>query len=279
MMKLVVQEFVTLDGVSQGPGSPDEDTSDGFARGGWFVPHLDEEFDRLVGTWLGEADAFLFGRRTYENFARDWPKMTDHPFAGILNGLPKYVASHSLTRADWNPTTILSGDVPAQVAELKRQPGRELQIHGSARLAQSLLQPGDLAYWGVNLKGVTAGERSSVDRLGLRVVDTADAIADPAGSMSSLLHGWAEDYDAVLVHLDIDLINFLELPLSEEITRVGGMPPAAAAEGVRTALRIGTAAGLTVTEANPDHDPDGTAIRDLVSTITTVLAPPTMHQV
>ena len=112
-MKRVVQEFLTLDGVSQGPGSPDEDTSDGFERGGWFVPHLDEEFDRLVGTWLGEADAFLFGRRTYQNFARDWPKMTDHPFAGILNGLPKYVASHSLTKAEWNPTTILSGDIGA----------------------------------------------------------------------------------------------------------------------------------------------------------------------
>ncbi len=142
VMKLVVQEFLTLDGVSQGPGSPDEDTSDGFTRGGWFVPYLDEEFDRLVGTWLGGADAFLFGRRTYLNFARNWPKMTDHPFAGIMNGLPKYVASHSLTKAGWNPTTILSGDVPAQVAELKRQPGRELQIHGSAQLAQSLLAAG-----------------------------------------------------------------------------------------------------------------------------------------
>ncbi|MFD7117284.1 dihydrofolate reductase family protein [Streptomyces sp. NPDC059883] len=141
-MKLVVQEFLTLDGVSQGPGSPDEDTSDGFTRGGWFVPHLDEEFERLAGSWLGEADAFLFGRRTYQNFARDWPKMTDHPSAAILNGLPKYVASHSLTRAEWNPTTILSGDVPAQVAEVKRRPGRELQIHGSARLAQSLLAAG-----------------------------------------------------------------------------------------------------------------------------------------
>ncbi|WP_328439422.1 dihydrofolate reductase family protein [Streptomyces sp. NBC_00444] len=141
-MKLVVQEFLTLDGVSQGPGSPDEDPSDGFTRGGWFVPHLDEEFERLATAWLGEADAFLFGRRTYENFARDWPKMTDHPGAATLNGLPKYVASHSLTRADWNPTTILSGDIPAEVAELKRQPGRELQIHGSARLAQSLLAAG-----------------------------------------------------------------------------------------------------------------------------------------
>ncbi|MEV0321629.1 dihydrofolate reductase family protein [Streptomyces sp. NPDC050658] len=141
-MKLVVQEFLTLDGVSQGPGAPDEDTSDGFTRGGWFVPYLDEEFERLAGGWLGEADAFLFGRRTYQNFARDWPEMTGHPFARILNGLPKYVASHGLTQADWNPTTILSGDVPAQVADLKRQPGRELQIHGSARLAQSLLAAG-----------------------------------------------------------------------------------------------------------------------------------------
>ncbi|MFH8756593.1 dihydrofolate reductase family protein [Streptomyces atroolivaceus] len=141
-MKLVVQEFLTLDGVSQGPGSADEDTSGGFERGGWFVPFLDEEFDRLAGTWLGEADAFLFGRRTYQNFARDWPKMTGHPLAGILNGLPKYVASHSLTEAGWSPTTILSGDVPAQVAEVKRRPGRELQIHGSARLAQSLLAAG-----------------------------------------------------------------------------------------------------------------------------------------
>lgn len=141
-MRLILQEFLSLDGVSQGPGAPDEDTSDGFTRGGWFVPHLDEAFERLAGTWLEQADAFLFGRRTYLNFARDWPKMTEHPSAAILNGLPKYVASRSLTKADWNPTTILSGDIPAQVAELKQQPGRELQIHGSARLGQSLLAAG-----------------------------------------------------------------------------------------------------------------------------------------
>ncbi|MFD3937379.1 dihydrofolate reductase family protein [Streptomyces sp. NPDC058611] len=141
-MRLVLQEFLSLDGVYQGPGSPDEDTSDGFTRGGWFVPHLDEEFERQAGVWLAGADAFLFGRRTYANFARDWPKMTEHPFAGTLNGLPKYVASRSLTEAAWDPTTILSGDVPAQVAELKRQPGRELQIHGSGRLARSLLAAG-----------------------------------------------------------------------------------------------------------------------------------------
>ncbi|MFD3325432.1 dihydrofolate reductase family protein [Streptomyces sp. NPDC058701] len=141
-MRLVLQEFLSLDGVYQGPGSPEEDTSDGFTRGGWFVPHLDEEFERQAGVWLGRADAFLFGRRTYANFARDWPKMTEHPFAGILNGLPKYVASRTLTEAAWDPTTILSGEVPAQVAELKQQPGRELQIHGSGQLARSLLAAG-----------------------------------------------------------------------------------------------------------------------------------------
>ena len=143
-MRLTLMEFLTLDGVSQGPGSPDEDTSDGFTQGGWFVPHLDEEFVQQAVDWLGRADALLFGRRTYDNFSRDWPQMTDpdDPFSEKMNGLPKYVASHSLKQASWAPTTILSGDVAAQVAELKRQPGRELQIHGSARLAQSLLAAG-----------------------------------------------------------------------------------------------------------------------------------------
>ncbi|MEU4919877.1 dihydrofolate reductase family protein [Streptomyces parvus] len=157
-MKLVVQQFLTLDGVSQSPGAPDEDTSDGFTRGGWFVPHLDETFERQAGEWLAEADAFLFGRRTYEHFARDWPRMTDHPFAGILNGLPKYVASDTLTEATWNPTTILSGDVAAQVADLKRRPGRDLQIHGSARLAQSLLAAGLVDELRLAIAPVVVGE-------------------------------------------------------------------------------------------------------------------------
>lgn len=143
-VKLILQEFLSLDGVAQGPGSPEEDTSDGFTRGGWLVPHLDDAFMRIVIRWIGDADAFLFGRRTYQNFARDWPQMNDpdDPVASRLNGLPKYVASHSLAEAGWEPTTILSGDVPAQVAQVKQQPGRELQIHGSARLGASLLAAG-----------------------------------------------------------------------------------------------------------------------------------------
>lgn len=143
-MKLILTEFVSLDGVSQGPGSPDEDTSDGFTQGGWLVPHMDDAFIRRAAAWLGEAGGLLLGRRTYDAYARDWPQITDpdDPFTALMNSLPKYVASDSLKEATWNPTTILSGDVAGQVAELKRQPGRELQIHGSARLAQSLLAAG-----------------------------------------------------------------------------------------------------------------------------------------
>jgi dihydrofolate reductase len=143
-MRLILMQFLSLDGVTQGPGAPDEDTTDGFTAGGWFVPHLDDAFLRIVTGWTREADGFLLGRRTYEAFARDWPKATDpdDEVARQLNGRPKYVASRTLRTGDWAPTTVLSGDVPARVAELKQQPGRELQIHGSARLAQSLLAAG-----------------------------------------------------------------------------------------------------------------------------------------
>jgi dihydrofolate reductase len=143
-MKLTLTEFVSLDGVCQGPGSPDEDTSGGFTRGGWFVPHMDAAFMRQAADWLAEADGLLLGRRTYEEFAEAWPNMPDpdEPFARKMNAVPKYVASNSLAEATWAPVTILSGDVEAKVAELKQQPGRDLQIHGSARLGHSLLAAG-----------------------------------------------------------------------------------------------------------------------------------------
>ncbi|MDQ0772096.1 dihydrofolate reductase [Streptomyces aurantiacus] len=143
-MKISLTEFMTLDGVSQGPGSPDEDTSDGFGRGGWLVPHIDEVFVRRASDWLDLADGLLLGRRTYEAFARDWPKITDpaDPFTGRMNALPKYVVSNTLTEGTWHPTTVLNGDPVRTVAELKARPGRELQIHGSARLGEALLLAG-----------------------------------------------------------------------------------------------------------------------------------------
>lgn len=143
-MKLTLTEFVSLDGVCQGPGSPDEDTTGGFTRGGWFVPHMDEVFMQQAADWLAQADGLLLGRRTYEEFAASWPNMPDpdEPFARTMNGLPKYIASNSLADPTWHPATVLSGDVPAKVAELKARTGRELQIHGSARLGQSMLAAG-----------------------------------------------------------------------------------------------------------------------------------------
>lgn len=143
-MRIVLMEFLSLDGVTQGPGAPDEDTRDGFTRGGWFVPHLDQTFVETIRGWVDLADAFLFGRHTYVNFARDWPNMPDpdDPVARRLNGQQKYVASNTLTEAPWGPATILSGDIHGAVAELRSAPGRELQIHGSTTLAQSLLHAG-----------------------------------------------------------------------------------------------------------------------------------------
>ncbi|MGF1622227.1 MAG: dihydrofolate reductase family protein [Rhodomicrobiaceae bacterium] len=143
-MKLVLQEFISLDGVSHGPGAPDEDTSGGFTRGGWFGPFIDERFIEIVRDWVGQADAFLFGRRTYQNFARDWPKMDnpEDPVATALNHLPKYVATRNSVDASWNPTRVLSQQVEEKVAELKRQAGREVQVHGSAELGYALLSAG-----------------------------------------------------------------------------------------------------------------------------------------
>ncbi|MEU4538199.1 dihydrofolate reductase family protein [Streptosporangium sp. NPDC023825] len=143
-MKITLTEFVTLDGVSQGPGSPSEDTSDGFTRGGWLVPHLDDLFVRRTSGWLDLADGLLLGRRTYEAFARDWPRITDpdDPYTARMNSLPKYVVTSTLTEGSWHPTTVLRGDPIQTVGELKARPGRELQIHGSARLGNTLLAAG-----------------------------------------------------------------------------------------------------------------------------------------
>jgi dihydrofolate reductase len=140
-MRLTLTEFVSLDGVSQGPGSPDEDTTGGFTRGGWLTPHLDARFVEAAAHWLTLADGLLLGRRTYEEFAAAWPHITDpdDPFTERMNALPKYVVTGTLTEATWQPVTLLGF---ADVAELKARPGRELQVHGSARLGNALLAAG-----------------------------------------------------------------------------------------------------------------------------------------
>ena len=141
-MKLTVNMNVSVDGVMQGLGGPEEDRSGGFERGGWAMPHFDSETAALTGQVYQRADAFLFGRWTYEIFAGSWGAMadSDDPIAVALNTRPKYVASTTLTDPQWADTTVLSGDVAAAVGELKAKPGGELQVHGSGNLVRWLLE-------------------------------------------------------------------------------------------------------------------------------------------
>ena len=178
-MKLTITTFLSVDGVMQGPGGPDEDRSDGFDRGGWLVPHFDEATGQFMTEVFEKADAFLLGRRTYEIFAAYWPKVTDadDPVANPLNALPKFVVSTRLRSADWHNSTIVKGDIPAEVGKLKAMPGRELQVHGSGILARTLLENDLVDEWRLLVFPVIvgAGRRLFPDlgvATGLRLVDS-----------------------------------------------------------------------------------------------------------
>ncbi|MGH3100136.1 MAG: dihydrofolate reductase family protein [Thermoleophilia bacterium] len=139
MRNLVVGTFVTLDGVMQAPGGPEEDPSGGFEQGGWVFPLADADMGAFVDGVFARADAFLLGRRTYEIFAAHWP-YDEGPIADHLNSTRKHVASTTLERLEWSNSTLIEGDVAAYVADLKRQDGPEIQVHGSPGLIQTLLR-------------------------------------------------------------------------------------------------------------------------------------------
>jgi len=146
MRKLIVLEHITLDGVIQAPGGPDEDTSSGFPYGGWISPYSDEILGTLIRRQMSLPFDLLLGRKTYDIWAPYWPHHGDI-WPGV-NTATKYVASNTITSGDWQPAIILRGDVASQVAEIKQQPGPDLHVWGSGHLLQTLISH-DLvdAFW------------------------------------------------------------------------------------------------------------------------------------
>jgi dihydrofolate reductase len=139
MSKVVVLENVTLDGVMQAPGRPDEDTRDGFEHGGWAAPY--QAMGSLMAEGAPQTEALLFGRRTYEDFASFWPTQGDNPYNEVLTGTPKYVASTTMREPlPWENSTLLKGDAGDEVARLKEGTGGDLLIMGSGQLVQSLMR-------------------------------------------------------------------------------------------------------------------------------------------
>jgi dihydrofolate reductase len=139
-MRLTLHTFLTIDGVMQGPGGVEEDSADGFERGGWLVPYADQDMGEIVNSWFEKTEAILLGRTTYAVMFPYWSQVSDPKdlVAAKLNGLPKYVASSTLRDPEWQHTTVLNGELLDQVRELKQRPGGELQVHGSCVLARAL---------------------------------------------------------------------------------------------------------------------------------------------
>jgi len=139
MGKVVVTNNVTLDGVMQAPGRPDEDIRGGFGRGGWALPYNDPVLGRVMGEGMANTGALLLGRRTYEDFASFWPHQQDNPFTEVLDNVQKYVASTTLSEPlPWKNSTLLEGDATDAVADLKRHLSTDLAVLGSGDLIQSL---------------------------------------------------------------------------------------------------------------------------------------------
>jgi len=144
MGRIILNTNLTLDGVMQAPGRPDEDTRGGFEHGGWGQPYFDDVMEQKAAEGMAGTEAFLFGRRTYEDFASVWPSMpADNPFAVVLNDRPKYVASTTLREPlPWANSTLLEGDLGEAVVALKERQEKDIVVLGSGELARSLMEHG-----------------------------------------------------------------------------------------------------------------------------------------
>jgi dihydrofolate reductase len=140
MRRLAVQTFLTLDGVMQAPGGPEEDPSGGFKHGGWSVNYWDDRMGQIMDESMSKPSDLLLGRKTYEIFAAHWPNVSGDPTADSLNSAKKYVASRTLESVDWNNSTLIKGDAGEQVAALKDQSGPQINVPGSSNLIQTLLK-------------------------------------------------------------------------------------------------------------------------------------------
>ena len=179
MRKLIASEFLTLDGVMQAPGQPGEDRSGGFDHGGWQLPYFDAVFGGALMASLAAAGGFLLGRRTYEIFAGHWPHQpAEDPLARTFNSLPKYVVSSTLREPlAWENSTLIKGDVAAEIANLKSREGKEIQVIGSGEVVQLLDQHGLVDEYRLMLHPLVLGKGKRLFREGspmfrLRLVDS-----------------------------------------------------------------------------------------------------------
>lgn len=143
MRKIITNTFVTIDGVMQAPGGPEEDPTGGFKYGGWSVNYWDEMMGKVIMELMAKRFDLLLGRKTYDIFAAHWPYIKDGPeklIADKLNSARKYVVSGTLAKGDWENSMLISGDAVKQITELKKKDGPEIQVHGSSNLIQTLLK-------------------------------------------------------------------------------------------------------------------------------------------
>ena len=177
MRKVILNMQLSLDGVMQGPGGPEEDTSGGFEHGGWAMDYYDESMGKASSLGMESADGLLIGRRTYDIFAGYWPNQPDDaPFASFLNSVPKYVASTTLPEPlEWNNSHLLKGDAADAVRKLKEEDGGDIVMLGSGQLAQTLLEHGLIDVYDLWIDPIVLGTgkrlfRDGVPKTGMKLV-------------------------------------------------------------------------------------------------------------